>query len=440
MKSTQGSNPNDTYTPVNTRARSPYLLWLVWIVWLPFIIPTIIELFRSRVALPVFIVSLVGIILFLSTYLWTSWRRVQWLVSGLVPTRRVEVWLPIIVLAALSIVLVLINGKDWFVLFYFTSGYVAGRFSIVRTLQVVGALVLTIVIVGLIIHASGSTIGQTAFTVCAIGIIAFSIVRSITASWELDAAREEIARLAVTAERLRIARDLHDLLGHNLSLIALKSELARRLVPVAPERAVVEIGDVEQVARTTLQEVREAVASYRQPSLLNELQGAQEILAAAGIAYQYESDERGRESLPATIEAVLAWAVREGVTNVIRHSRRAQQCSIRFVQNKDEVQVEIRDDGAGTSPISVDKQGGTVRASSTHDRGNGLRGLAERVDVLGGRFEAGPCVDGGFRLAVVLPLIQGARRPGAAAASPVPQMPVAISHDGDSDEKRSEQE
>lgn len=84
-----------------------------------------------------------------------------------------------------------------------------------------------------------------------------SMLWSITTSWELHAARKEISRLAVETERLRIARDLHDLLGHNLSLIALKSELAGRLVKVAPERAVVEIGDVDNVARTTLQEVRE---------------------------------------------------------------------------------------------------------------------------------------------------------------------------------------
>jgi two-component system sensor histidine kinase DesK len=404
----------------------------VWIVWLPFIIPTIVELFQSRIALPSFMVSLVGIVLFLGVYLWASWRRVQRLVAELPSARDAEAWLPVIVLTALSVVLVLVNGKDWFVLFYFTSGYVGDRFSIVRTLLVMGALILLIVIVGLLIHTDRSVIGQAAFTNCVIGIISFSIVRSIRASWELQAAREEIARLAVTAERLRIARDLHDLLGHNLSLIALKSELARRLVQVAPERAVVEIGDVEQVARKTLQEVREAVASYRQPTLLNELQSAQEILAAAGIAYQYEGDERGRDTLPTAVEAVLSWAVREGVTNVIRHSRRAHLCSIRFVHSTDEVQVETRDDGIGTTPVLVDEPEGTVGMSSCGNRGNGLRGLAERVDVLGGRFDAGPCVGGGFRLVVALPLTPGAKKPGVAAVLPAPHI--------DGNEKRSEQE
>ena len=237
------------------------------------------------------------------------------------------------------------------------------------------------------------------------------------------AAQEETARLAVMTERLRIARDLHDLLGHNLSLITLKSELARRLAGSASERLASEIGDIEQVARTTLQEVREAVGNYRQPTLSNELHGAQEILAAAGIIYHYENDESNEsnesdlETLPTAIEAVLAWALREGVTNAIRHSH-AHSCTIRVTRGMQNAQVEIIDDGTSITKEPAGRSEDTDSTNGTSRGSNGLRGLAERVAALGGSFEAGPCVDGGFRLSVSLPLTQksGVEMPGTTIA------------------------
>ena len=230
-------------------------------------------------------------------------------------------------------------------------------------------------------------------------------------------------------ERLRIARDLHDLLGHNLSLIALKSELAGRLVGISPERATIEIGDVEKVARTTLQEVREAVASYRQPTLLSELHSAQEILAAAGITYRYDSDESMIGKLPTAVESVLAWAVREGVTNVIRHSR-AHQCMIRVGQNKHDTWVEVTDDGRGTM----------YNKDNPDNGGNGLRGLVERVEALGGKCETGRPAEGGFRLSVSVPQIQrnpDTEQPEATLASQVQQQ-TSLER-ADSDGQRSQQ-
>ncbi len=202
-------------------------------------------------------------------------------------------------------------------------------------------------------------------------------------------------------ERLRIARDLHDLLGHNLSLIALKSELAGRLIGVAPERATVEIGDVERVARTTLQEVREAVSAYRQPTLSSELHAAREILFAAGIAHRYEGNESIMGTLPTAVETLLSWAVREGVTNVIRHSR-ARQCTVRMKRESHAACVEVIDDG-------VARPQDAASSGSNGNGGNGLRGLAERVEALSGNFEAGPRVGGGYRLAVSVPVVQSER-------------------------------
>src|SRR5215210_4725442 len=203
------------------------------------------------------------------------------------------------------------------------------------------------------------------FPLIGIGMIAVS--RLVVTIRELQAAREEIARLAVAEERLRFARDLHDLLGHNLSLITLKSELAGRLLPAAPEKAAAEVRDIEGVARRALREV----------------------LEAAGIDCRIEH-ETG--VLTSRTDAVLAWAVREGTTNVIRHSH-AGRCEIRVTRDGEKVRAEVIDDGLGSSPQS---EGAAA--------GSGLSGLAERVAASGGDFQAGPLPEGGFRLCVSLPL------------------------------------
>lgn len=253
------------------------------------------------------------------------------------------------------------------------------------TLITVAAIVLTII--------TGNQLGDwmTTMSVLGVGFLLTTWQRLITAIRELEVARTEIAYLAVAEERARFARDLHDLLGHSLSLIALKSELAGRLTATDPVRASSEIGDVERVARTALQEVREAVAGYRQPTLATELQAAREILAAAGIACSISG---GNLELSADEEAVLAWTIREGVTNVIRHSR-ARHCTIRVNRLAGMAQVEVIDDG----------EGGMLSEQTT---GNGLRGLAERVAALGGQFTSGVLESGGFRLAVSVPLTTAA--------------------------------
>ena len=226
-----------------------------------------------------------------------------------------------------------------------------------------------------------------ALPTAALGLWATAFVHQLAAVAELRSAREELARLAVNEERLRFARDLHDLLGHSLSLITLKSELAGRLLPDEPEKAEAEVRDIEGVARQALGEVREAVAGYRSPTLDEELAGAAEMLAAAGISCRIEN---GAGLLPKEIDGVLAWAVREGTTNVIRHSQ-AHNCRIVLAREDDRVHAEITDDGRGKA------HGETP--------GSGLSGLAERVADFGeGEFEAGPQQEGGFRLRVDLPI------------------------------------
>lgn len=212
-------------------------------------------------------------------------------------------------------------------------------------------------------------------------------VRQLTISVaQLRAAREELARSAVDQERLRFARDLHDLLGHSLSVVVLKSELAGRLLPASPDRAVTEMRDVERLAREALQQVRTAVAGYRQPVLARELDAAREMLAAAGIS---ESIANSAGALPPALDGLLAWAVREGVTNVIRHSR-AGRCEIRVRRSGDRAELTVIDDGQAG-------RGGTPSS------GSGLAGLAERASSLGARMSAGPLPDGRFVLVISAP-------------------------------------
>src|SRR5947209_1125453 len=216
----------------------------------------------------------------------------------------------------------------------------------------------------------------------------------IEANQQLSLARERIARLAVGEERLRFARDLHDLLGHSLSVIALKSELAGRLIKPSPGSAEQEVRDIEKVARDALHEVRDAVSGYRQPTLAAELAGARAALTAAGIEGRVDGQE---VSFAPAVEAVLAWAVREGVTNVLRHSG-ARRCSIRITRADGQATVDVVDDGRGGTP----------------EPGSGLRGLAERTRERGGTMSAAPLPHEGFRLRVCLPL---------PAPAPTPTLP-----------------
>lgn len=233
-----------------------------------------------------------------------------------------------------------------------------------------------------------------------LGLDLAGLARLAEALRELHAARGELARMAVIEERLRMARDLHDLLGRSLSVITLKSELAARLVAQDQARAILEMREVEQIARRTLREVRAAVAGYRQPTLHSELEGARQLLEAAGIDHTIEADAG---ALPAPLEAVLAWTIREGVTNVIRHSR-ARWCRISLLSGQGMVAVELLNDWVCE----------IASADTPAPSGNGLTGLTERVAAHGGRMTAGPWpIDGntGFRLRVELPLEQNGVTP-----------------------------
>ncbi|MDB5073447.1 MAG: sensor histidine kinase [Candidatus Eremiobacteraeota bacterium] len=216
-----------------------------------------------------------------------------------------------------------------------------------------------------------------------VGIACINSAQQQRAHVRLQQAYGENERLAKIAERERIARDLHDVLGHTLSLIALKSQLASKLADREPQRAAAEIRDVEQIARTSLDELRAAVAGYRAAGITNELAHAREVLASAGLRVDCEAEEDVR--LAPAHESVLALAIREAVTNVVRHAR-ASAVRLRLADAGGTCRFEIQDDGVGGSAAE----------------GMGLSGMRERVESHGGSLER--TTDRGTRLIVTLPL------------------------------------
>jgi two-component system sensor histidine kinase DesK len=202
------------------------------------------------------------------------------------------------------------------------------------------------------------------------------------ANQRLRKAHEEIEHLAKVAERERIARDLHDVLGHTLSVIILKSELAGKLIDHDPRRAKAEMADVEQTSRAALADVRSTIRGYRGHSLEAELKQAKATLETAGVIVKSESSE---VHLTPAQESVVALVVREAVTNVVRHAR-ARNCHLQLLPVNGNCRLEIQDDGRG---------GGAVE-------GNGLRGMRERIEALGGTLERENTA--GTRLSIEFPL------------------------------------
>ncbi|MEV0003054.1 histidine kinase [Micromonospora sp. NPDC050980] len=218
------------------------------------------------------------------------------------------------------------------------------------------------------------------FVVLLASFAMFGVSRLAQRNGELQAAQQEIHRLAVAEERARTARDLHDILGHSLTVVAVKAELAGRLLELDPARAAVEIADVERLARQALADVRGTVGAYRGVDLASELAGARSALAAAGIVAELPE---AVPELPAERDELFGWAVREGVTNVVRHSG-ARRCVIRVGP----AAVEVCDDGRGPAGepaggghglVGLRERAGRLDATVTVARAPGGRGFLLRV-------------------------------------------------------------
>ncbi|MFF8833843.1 sensor histidine kinase [Streptomyces sp. NPDC015130] len=271
--------------------------------------------------------------------------------------------------------------------------------------------------------------------------------------WELERSRDLKARLAVAEERLRFGRDLHDVMGRNLSVIALKSELAVQLARRERPEAVDQMIEVQRIAQESQREVRDVVRGYREADLRVELEGARGVLGAAGIDCAIASPfgPTGTE-LPDEVQSALGWVVRETTTNVLRHGD-ARRCAISVREEEDEVLLTVENDGAGQPGTEGGARGGTGPGSSSSTGlgsglgsslgsglesslgsglgtalgaglgtalgaggGSGLAGLRERLAAVGGTLEAGPGGDGTFRVAARVPLPRTPGKSGARVA------------------------
>jgi signal transduction histidine kinase len=260
-------------------------------------------------------------------------------------------------------------------------------------------------------HSLGVDITSTIYYTTAaviVGLSMFGLLWLVRLVTELDDTRRRLAEMALAEERLRFARDLHDLLGMSLSAIALKSELTARVLPLDRDRATAELIEVLQLTRQALSDVRSVASGYRELSLDSESRTARSVLTAADVRVHMEMLE---EQLPTPVRTVLAVVLREGVTNVLRHSS-VETCEIALRRIDDGVRLDIVNDGVTSdNGHGGDGGGGGARTAAVplprdnrNGSGSGISNLSHRVADLGGELTAGPLPDGRFRLRAVVPV------------------------------------
>lgn len=366
----------------------PYVFWLLLALW-----PAVRDLPAAGDGTRWVMVAVLAA--FAGTYLAT----IRCVFDG-----RVPLWAPgvsLAVLAAITVAAALAFGEHWYLLFPLLGiafGVLAGHFITRRAepsfaLGAGGVTVLS----GLTAWAGGArpgTVFSIAYGTAMAATVTSVILKLAGVAAVLKRTREELAHAAVAEERLRFSRDLHDLLGHTLSLMVVKAQAVRRIAERDPGLAAEQAADIESVGRQALTEVREAVTGYRERGLPAELDAARAALRDAGVEVVVH---RQGPPPPSEIDTLLGWAVREGVTNVIRHSG-ARSCEIAVSYGGGRAELTVLDDGPGTS----------ATASGTTAAGHGLRGLAERLGAAGGTVHAGRVAGRGFRLRVVLPAVRSA--------------------------------
>ncbi|MDX3078126.1 sensor histidine kinase [Streptomyces sp. MI02-7b] len=379
--------------PENRRQALVKLIWIA--MWMLYLGSPVSDLADGGHGLLATVLGWTGLAVYVTLYLGLVFRRTN--------AERQPPWVYGVLglLGALALVLGLTLGSAFLVLFVYLS---VGCGAVLPGRQARWVIPLVTGVLALCAWPRGAD-GITLVSLlvpCMLGGFAMTGVRQLVRTTrELREARETIAQLAATEERLRLARDLHDLLGHSLSLITLKSELAGRMLPDRPGDAAAQVADIERVSRQALVDVREAVSGYRRANLADELIAARGALRTAGIRADLPTEVTA--ALTPEAEAALAWALREAVTNVVRHSG-ARRCA-----------VAVGVGGGGTVCLTVSDDG---RGPSGTGRGNGLTGLEERLLLAGGRLET----EGGrgFTLRAFVPAgYAAAHDPGAAGGGPV---------------------
>jgi two-component system, NarL family, sensor histidine kinase DesK len=354
---------------------------LVWSgVWLAFLGYPIGDIVSRHHSAEWVVAAWASLAIFVGLYL-----RTMWLALGtdvFQPRSRPDGWLSALILFTFAVVLAF--GAAWGGMIIYLGVATGCSLTSRAAMVTLGVIAAATVAIGVVIGVDAPSLAFDVFLTTALGVTMLGVRRMLQLNVELRDAQHEVARLTAAEQRTRFARDLHDVLGHNLSVIALKSQVARRTMGSDPEAAVAAMSDVEEVARQSLSDVRDLVSGYRQRSLRDELAVADELLTAAGIS---TTIERPVDLPGEPADALLAWAVREGTTNVIRHSR-ATHCRIAIAVAEGDARLEITDDGT---------------AISGSGNGSGLLGLRERLAEAGGQVDAGPRPGGGFRLAVQVP-------------------------------------
>ncbi|MCX3061002.1 sensor histidine kinase [Streptomyces beihaiensis] len=375
----QDRSPRIGQPPENRRE---FLVKLVWVgMWLAFLGDPLADLLKGAHSTTGTVLGAIGLTVFVLAYVGLVLRQ-----TGRRMGRRLAYGCTAL-LPVFAVALSVSMGHDWLVLFVYVSVAFGAVLPLNRVRPAIIASTAAMVLVGLTLGTSPqywlvipSLLG---------GFSMIGVRELVRTAQELRQARAQVAHLAANEERLRLARDLHDLLGHSLSLITLKSELAGRMLPDRPDQAADQVADIEKVSRQALVDVREAVTGYRRPRLAAELAGAKAALTAAGIAADVPT-EGPRLSEPR--ETALAWTLREAVTNVIRHSA-ARRCAIHVTRRETldgpVVELTVEDDGSGGSGAA---------------HGNGLSGLTERLAAVGGTLETGAARGGGYLLVARVPV------------------------------------
>jgi len=338
----------------------------------------------------------VGLLAFNSLYIYVTFR-------SFVKEKREErsTRAALLVMALLTTGLAIGYGGNW-LMFFPLLGLATG--AVVRGPWLGRTGILLAAFAALVTALrGGSDPGSIGYGTFLSTMVTAAILSLSEAVRQLQAAREKLALQAVEKERLRFSRDLHDLLGHTMSVIVVKSEAARRLAPRDLDAALAQIADIESVGRQALTEIREAVTGYREGSLGTELDRARSALDAAGVE---PTVRRAGAPLAPQTEALLAWVVREAVTNVVRHAG-ATRCEINVSSAFERVRLTVTDNGTAEGEPSSPSLPGIG--------GTGLKGLTERLAAAGGSLQAGPSPRGGFTVTAELPL-----EPGDAVPAPEP--------------------
>lgn len=378
-----------TTTPTQTRPQVwPTLLWIV-VLLAPLVSPALTVNHTDTPGL-----AAAGLAVFVALYTTVVWTAFCWPTDDPAEPGRPS-RLRLGVLAALAVLGVALAiwfsgaSSNWLTVLLYVG--VSGGATLPK--QVWGvrwlvATVLTLVAVGALRNVSGDAVVAMALTTALAGVVIIMFRRMTDLIDHLRRTQAELAEVAVREERLRFSRDLHDLLGHTLSLIVVKAELLRRSIPRDPDAAVDEAGEIEDVGRRALTDVREAVTGYRDLSFAEELDSARKALTDLGIDVTVRTTGTRTTSLPEPADSLFGWVIREATTNIVRHSD-AGRCDIVVERKNGSATLEVRDNG---------------RAAQMPSIGEGLRGMTERLAAAGGHLEAGRSKNGGWRVVASFPV------------------------------------